>query len=32
MRACGFAVAADDVVWRAMPPIVRPLMVGRATR
>ncbi len=31
MRACGFAVAADDVVWRGMPPIVRPLMVGRAT-
>lgn len=32
MRACGFAVAADDVVWRGMPPIVHPLMVGRATR
>ena len=32
MRACGFAIAADDVVWRGMPPIVRPLMVGRATR
>jgi pimeloyl-ACP methyl ester carboxylesterase len=32
MRACGFAVAADDVVWRGMPPIVGPLMVGRATR
>jgi ubiquinone/menaquinone biosynthesis C-methylase UbiE len=32
MRACGFAVEADDVVWRGMPPIVRPLMVGRATR
>ena len=32
MRACGFAVAADDVVWRGMPPIVRPLTVGRATR
>ena len=31
MRACGFAVAADDVVWRGMPPIVHPLMVGRAT-
>jgi ubiquinone/menaquinone biosynthesis C-methylase UbiE len=31
MRDCGFAVAADDAVWRAMPPIVRPLMVGRAT-
>ena len=32
MRACGFAVAAEDAVWRGMPPIVRPLMVGRATR
>ncbi len=32
MRACGFAVAADDVVWRGMPRIVHPLMVGRATR
>jgi ubiquinone/menaquinone biosynthesis C-methylase UbiE len=32
MRACDFAVTADDVVWRGMPPIVRPLTVGRATR
>ncbi|MDT5170353.1 MAG: hypothetical protein QOD02_3688 [Mycobacterium sp.] len=32
MRACGFAVAADDEVWRGMPRIVRPLIVGRATR
>ena len=32
MRDCGFTVAADDVVWRGMPPIVRPLMMGRATR
>jgi ubiquinone/menaquinone biosynthesis C-methylase UbiE len=32
MRACGFAVAADDVVWRGMPRIVHPLMMGRATR
>jgi ubiquinone/menaquinone biosynthesis C-methylase UbiE len=32
MRACGFAVAADDSVWRAMPAIVRPLSVGRASR
>jgi SAM-dependent methyltransferase len=31
MRDCGFTVAADDVVWRGMPPIVRPLMMGRAT-
>ena len=29
MRACGFTVAADDAVWRGMPPIVRPLMMGR---
>ena len=32
MRACGFSVAADDVVWRGMPAIVHPLVVGRATR
>jgi ubiquinone/menaquinone biosynthesis C-methylase UbiE len=32
MRACGFTVAADDVVWRGMPTIVHPLVVGRATR
>jgi ubiquinone/menaquinone biosynthesis C-methylase UbiE len=32
MRACGFAVAADDDVWRGMPAIVHPLVVGRATR
>ena len=32
MRACGFTVAADDVVWRGMPAIVHPLMMGRATR
>lgn len=31
MRACGFAVAADDAIWRGMPAIVRPLVVGRAT-
>ena len=31
MRACGFEVTADSVAWRCMPPIVRPLMVGRAT-
>jgi ubiquinone/menaquinone biosynthesis C-methylase UbiE len=31
MRACGFAVAADAAVWRAMPAIVHPLVVGRAT-
>jgi ubiquinone/menaquinone biosynthesis C-methylase UbiE len=32
MRACGFAVLADEAVWRGMPRIVHPLMVGRATR
>jgi ubiquinone/menaquinone biosynthesis C-methylase UbiE len=32
MRACGFTVEADDVVWRGMPAIVHPLAVGRATR
>jgi ubiquinone/menaquinone biosynthesis C-methylase UbiE len=31
MRACGFTIAADDAVWRAMPAIVHPLTVGRAT-
>jgi ubiquinone/menaquinone biosynthesis C-methylase UbiE len=31
MRACGFSVEADDGVWRAMPSIVHPLVVGRAT-
>ena len=31
MVACGFTIAADDAVWRGMPPIVHPLAVGRAT-
>jgi ubiquinone/menaquinone biosynthesis C-methylase UbiE len=31
MRACGFTVEADDVVWRGLPAIVHPLAVGRAT-
>ena len=30
MRACGFEVKASKAAWRAMPPIVRPLMSGRA--
>jgi ubiquinone/menaquinone biosynthesis C-methylase UbiE len=30
MRACGFEVNASTAAWRAMPPIVRPLMSGRA--
>jgi SAM-dependent methyltransferase len=32
MRACGFDVTADAIAWRGMPPIVRPLEVGQATR
>lgn len=32
MRACGFAIVADDFVWRGMPAIVHPLVVGRASR
>jgi ubiquinone/menaquinone biosynthesis C-methylase UbiE len=32
MRACGFCVDADDAVWRGMPAIVHPLVIGRATR
>jgi ubiquinone/menaquinone biosynthesis C-methylase UbiE len=32
MRAAGFDVTADAAAWRGMPPIVRPLVVGRATR
>jgi SAM-dependent methyltransferase len=30
MRACGFEVEASSAAWRAMPPIVRPLITGRA--
>jgi ubiquinone/menaquinone biosynthesis C-methylase UbiE len=30
MRACGFEVDAAEAAWHAMPPIVRPLAVGRA--
>ena len=32
MRACGFAVTADSAVWRGMPRIVHPLLIGHATR
>jgi ubiquinone/menaquinone biosynthesis C-methylase UbiE len=32
MRACGFTVVAEDDVWRGMPAIVHPLIVGHATR
>ena len=31
MRGCGFDVTTDGAAWRGMPPIVRPLAVGRAT-
>lgn len=31
MRANGFTVTADDQVWRGMPAIVQPLIVGSAT-
>jgi SAM-dependent methyltransferase len=30
MRARGFEVTASKGIWRAMPPIVRPLVIGRA--
>jgi len=32
MRACGFTIAADEDVWRGMPAIVHPLILGRATQ
>jgi SAM-dependent methyltransferase len=31
MRACGFTVEYDHAVWRGMPAIVHPLVLGRAT-
>jgi ubiquinone/menaquinone biosynthesis C-methylase UbiE len=31
MRACGFTVEAQDLVWRGMPAVVHPLAMGRAT-
>lgn len=31
MDACGFRLDARPAKWRAMPPIIRPLVVGRAT-
>ncbi|BBY66882.1 class I SAM-dependent methyltransferase [Mycolicibacterium helvum] len=31
MRGCGFTVEAKDQVWRGMPAIVHPLIVGSAT-
>jgi hypothetical protein len=33
MVACGFELEElDDASWRAMPPIVRPLIIGRARK
>lgn len=32
MVSCGFTVEAHPAVWRGMPAIVHPLLVGRATR
>jgi Methyltransferase domain len=31
MDACGFQLEARPTAWRAMPPIIRPLTIGRAT-
>jgi hypothetical protein len=31
MDACGFRLDAHPAKWRAMPPIIRPLVVGQAT-
>ena len=31
MGACGFRVDARLAAWRGMPPIIRPLVIGRAT-
>lgn len=31
MRGCGFTVESEDQVWRGMPAIVHPLIVGSAT-
>ena len=31
IEACGFQLDAHPAAWRAMPPIIRPLVVGRAT-
>jgi ubiquinone/menaquinone biosynthesis C-methylase UbiE len=32
MRACGFSVDAEGAVWRGMPAIVHPIVIGRAIR
>jgi SAM-dependent methyltransferase len=31
IEACGFRIDARPAAWRAMPPIIRPLVIGRAT-
>lgn len=31
MDACGFRIDAHPTAWRTMPPIIRPLAIGRAT-
>lgn len=31
MSGCGFELEMTDSTWRAMPPIIRPLIAGRAT-
>jgi SAM-dependent methyltransferase len=31
MKACGFRLDARPAAWRAMPPFIRPLAIGRAT-
>ena len=31
MDACGFGLDVHPAKWRAMPPIIRPLVIGRAT-
>jgi ubiquinone/menaquinone biosynthesis C-methylase UbiE len=32
LRDCGFEVAAEEAVWRGMPAVVHPIVIGRATR
>jgi ubiquinone/menaquinone biosynthesis C-methylase UbiE len=31
IKACGFQANARHAAWRAMPPIIRPLVIGQAT-
>jgi ubiquinone/menaquinone biosynthesis C-methylase UbiE len=32
LRDCGFEVTAEEAVWRGMPAVVHPIVIGRATR